>query len=1484
TYQFGLHWFMRLFNDALVTCLRANSGKARLASLTSHFTTMFYANVSRSLFDEDKLPFAVMMMVRFLEASGYATKDEANLLLYGRATDSTYTAKPTFMRLASGRSGLGRTPPRRTGGAASRGTSVSGLAPAAAAAAAAARRSPIPLRSAVSGGGAAGGGGQPVVASPTGRHDSGGGGGAAAAVGMARGRSGEQQPTSLEVLPEEVTSATATGDGGGDAVGDGGGGDVGGGDDGADVELVAEVERRRRTGTGRTSDEDGEAMGEGLGGGVATPAAPHAGEPFERDEPLEAVLDADSARESPMGSSRHPATPVKPSPLILSEGQSPASQSDGDAGVRALTAEISLNPGTAPALAAADPDAAAAAAAAAAGDPFGGMFLKRRGKGAADGGGGDGVPPTPSRLARAFHPSSADAETADAADVANGPFEGAVDAADAAFFAAAAGDAAFFAAAAAAPPLDGGLVPPSPGISAALPAAPPSGSPGRNGPFHSQRLSGLLPSLLSNDASAPAYLPDELRPDWLPDESWSRLRDLGKLQPYNRVLPALLENYPSTELLRKYYDNLSCLENPSSLPSQPPTPLTPLSSSTPAPDPLEPPHPRLAELNTFQRLLLVRCLQPRGFVAQAQAAVREYLGPACVSNEQLVDFEAIFAVTEATMPIVLISSTDHTLPFLQQFADSRGISVMHMAIGRGQGAATDRLIRSAVSMDRWVILENSHLAGDWMPSLCRLVQALPLLKPHVNFRLWLTTVPTSAYPDIILQSSLKLVMDPPHGIKANLLQVMSQLPVEVASNSRYAQQLLPSYGAERDSNGDIKSGGDDVIGRKVTILPPDWKQLVLRLCLFHAMLTERLQYRSLGWRRPYEFTAADMLSAMHQVLSIVHVQPVADIDASLPGLLHVVGQCLYGGKVTHDWDRRLLVCLLSQQLQPSEAVAAATLETLLPERLSGGSQDLSVVAKEVRNLAIPREDPRLVGLSPGAASVRSAQYTRHVLDTLKRVHLLRSTDEVDLTKPLQLALSVCQDLLKQLPLSPIPGTRSAWAAMVGGSGGRSGSFAAVFTAAGKPGSARGGQQQQQKRSEWPWSSLAAPGEATPPRGSSTSVGGGTPAMSPKQAAEAAAREQLQRAAAAANSSYLPRYKAGKMTEEMSAAALERWEAMHPTMQRAMVQVFNDEVASFATMLNTVHAAIRSVNAAIKGYEGVSEAVAELVQQLSQGHVPRAWLHQRVELQSDNIATWLSDLQVRLEFLYDWAVEGPPLAVPLGMLSRPRSFLTAVQQSFAERLGRPVGQVFMDTVLLQEDEEQMLPSYRLPQLGTKALASTPLTAADGGTLMLGTALSEGCLISGLVLQGARWDRSRRALADPEPGVLHSGMPLLWLRATTNPAVPQLARALALPGATVPTRINDSYVCPVFKFVAGFGGRNTNLLQGDADDCLTTVLLPCGGRKAEYWAAHNVVVVAVPDPTVMLEAAVSGSAMASERESTAGTPGAGGGGHPGSGPAW
>lgn len=784
TYQFSLKWFMSLFKDSLNTCPRSNAGHERLNSLALHFTNLLYTSVSRSLFDEDKLPFAVLLLARFTHASGKCTKEEANLLLFGRPDP--------------GRGSLAR---------------VSEI--------------------------------------------------------------GQTNKASSSLLPPPFVKVPSK------------------------------------------------------------PAAPGEGEPSQQhQQPLQAL-------------------PKK-------------------------------GGGT---------------------DAFGGMFQ------------GSGNAAAAKRQSRQTLPPMHPAAAKKGGDVAQSDKGNATTAAG--------------------------------NSSKAKGATAKKAAAGAGGPL---QLGSNIPDFM--ELSAPAVMPPEMCPPWLPEDSWLRLKDLGKVFPYNKVLPEVFADPDAREPLYHYYVD-----------------LTITSSKIP-----EAPHIRIANLTPFQRLLFIRCLQPRAFLPAAKWAVGAILGPACTVAEP-VELGNAFPMSSATMPIVLISSTDQPLPQLMLFAEQQVVKVHHMAIGRGQGASADKLIRNSVRDPVWVVLENTHLAGDYMPQLCSLVQALPTMSPHYDFRLWLTTVPTEDFPGVILQAALKLVMDPPAGLQSNLVSVMSALPRDIMA--KVGATALPQANPEdlttfSTNTGMVAPGKTDppspipqplafaASKPKVpepTAPPPplglEWKMLVLRLSLFHAILLERRHYKALGFRRPYDFSAADFLSTIKQVQQ-VHKElmssasalaPGGDMEAvnrALPGLLYVDGQCLYGGKVSQDWDRRLLVSLLQQQLMPGCApnpcgdITLPHVDMLMPsvkKHLSAGVlteiYQLENVIKEVRALHLDPANPTLVGLTAGASVVRQAQQTRHSLNILKRVQLMQSNDsEAGASQPMQVALSMAQDLTRQLPFTVLPTVVSAWVAMV----------------------------------------------------------------------------------------------------------------------------------------------------------------------------------------------------------------------------------------------------------------------------------------------------------------------------------------------------------------------------------------------------------------------------------------------------------------------
>lgn len=127
-----------------------------------------------------------------------------------------------------------------------------------------------------------------------------------------------------------------------------------------------------------------------------------------------------------------------------------------------------------------------------------------------------------------------------------------------------------------------------------------------------------------------------------------------------------------------------------------------------------------------------------------------------------------------------------------------------------------------------------------MPRLERLVENIPPDIVHRDFRMWLTSTPSPHFPASILQNGSKMTVEPPRGIKANMLRAYM---VQISD-------LVDFFHSQ---------------GEKVN----QFRWLLFSLCLFHGVLIERRKFGPLGFNIPYEFTDGDLricISQLHMFL------------------------------------------------------------------------------------------------------------------------------------------------------------------------------------------------------------------------------------------------------------------------------------------------------------------------------------------------------------------------------------------------------------------------------------------------------------------------------------------------------------------------------------------------------------------------------------------------------------------------------------------
>ena len=142
-----------------------------------------------------------------------------------------------------------------------------------------------------------------------------------------------------------------------------------------------------------------------------------------------------------------------------------------------------------------------------------------------------------------------------------------------------------------------------------------------------------------------------------------------------------------------------------------------------------------------------------------------------------------------------------------------------------------------------------------------------------DFRLWLTSMPTSSFSIAILQNSVKMTLEPPQGLRNNLLRTYKNL--------------------------DVKEFDE-------CTKPGPFKKLLFGFCLFHAIVQDRRKFGPIGWNIPYEFTNEDLMVCRRQLKMLLDEYD----DIPYKVLNYLGAEINYGGRVTDDKDVRLITTIL----------------------------------------------------------------------------------------------------------------------------------------------------------------------------------------------------------------------------------------------------------------------------------------------------------------------------------------------------------------------------------------------------------------------------------------------------------------------------------------------------------------------------------------------------------------------------------------------
>ena len=232
------------------------------------------------------------------------------------------------------------------------------------------------------------------------------------------------------------------------------------------------------------------------------------------------------------------------------------------------------------------------------------------------------------------------------------------------------------------------------------------------------------------------------------------------------------------------------------------------------------------------------------------------------------------------------------------------------------------------------------------------------------------------------------------------------------------------------------------------------------------------------------------------------------------------------------------------------------------------------------------------------------------------------------------------------------------------------------------------------------------------------------------------------------------------------------------MSKPLNICLKQEIDRLQLVISKVRAILAALKLAIAGTIVMSPELAETLDALFMARVPPAWTNVS-QLISPNMGVWWLNILNRADQFTNWLKNGRPLCFWLTGFFNPTGFLTANRQEVCRKHSKDnwaLDDVINYSEVLKQERDEVKKGP-----------------------------DEGVYIYGLFLDCARWEKAKDRLADSEPKVLFSPLPVLWITGT---------QASTLKGDK-----NTYYSCPTYKAPRRTGLNYITSVELRTDDAAT-----------------------------------------------------------------